>query len=358
MGCRPFEGRLAPRKVRPVDRRGPVAVRSAVLLVMLVAAVALRMAIGRDPLTGTLEWSWPEPALWSLRAGAVCSAVIAGASLGLSGLLLQVLLRNPLASPFVLGLSSGAGLGATIAAWASGAAGAGGWIAALAATGAVQVLPATVGALLTLGIVLWLGTRRGIIDPVSMVLAGTVVAAICGALTLLVQYAMPPASRADAAIWFMGRVPELPDRAVLVVSVGVLAAAAAWAAISARRFDAASVSDDEARSLGVRLATLRLGMYLAAGATAATSVALCGPIAFVGFVAPHVARLLLGARHAPLVLGSVAAGALVLVSADVARQALDLGMGRMPVGVLTALVGGPAFLLVLRSSRLAPGGAL
>lgn len=341
-----------------VGDRTAVNSRSALLLAMLAGAMVLRMTVGRDPATGTLEWSWPEPALASLRAGALWSSVVAGASLGLSGLLLQVLLRNPLASPFVLGLSSGAGLGATLAVWAAGAAGAagaGGWIAAIAATGAVNVVPATIGALLTLGVVLALGMRRGVIEPVSMVLAGTVVAAICGALTLLVQYAMPPVSRADAAIWFMGRVPELPDRATLAVAVVVLVAAAAWSGLSARTFDAASVSDDEARSLGVRLVTLRLGMYIAAGATAATSVALCGPIAFVGFVAPHIARLLLGARHGPLVLGSVVAGALVLVAADVARQALDLGMGRMPVGVLTALVGGPAFLLVLRSTRLGHG---
>jgi len=340
--------------------RTAVTSRTALLMAMLTGAMWLRMVIGRDPEVGSLEWAWPDPAVAALRAGALCSAVVAGASLGLSGLLLQVLLRNPLASPFVLGLSSGAGLGATLAAWAVGAAGgasAGGWIAALAATGAVQVLPATIGALLTLGVVLALGMRRGVIEPVSMVLAGTVVAAICGALTLLVQYAMPPVSRADAAIWFMGRVPELPDRAVLAVAVAVLLAAAVWSGLSARMFDAASVSDDEARSLGVRLVTLRLGMYLAAGATAATSVALCGPIAFVGFVGPHLARLLLGARHGPLVLGSIVAGALVLVSADVARQALDLGMGRMPVGVLTALVGGPAFLLVLRSVRLGHGGS-
>jgi iron complex transport system permease protein len=340
-----------------VNDRRLVLARSALMIALLGGAIALRLAIGRDPASGTLEWAWPEPALRSLRLGAVWSAVVAGASLGLSGLLLQVLLRNPLASPFVLGLSSGAGLGATVAAWAGGAIGAGGWLASLAVTGAVQVLPATIGALLTLGIVLALGTRRGMIDPISMVLAGTVVAAICGAITLLVQYAMPPASRADAAMWFMGRVPEMPDRWVLAVAIVVLLAVSVWAGLTARTFDAASASDDEARSLGVRLSTLRLGMYLAAGATAATSVALCGPIAFVGFVAPHVARLLLGARHAPLVLGSAVAGALVLVAADVARQALDLGMGRMPVGVLTALVGGPAFLLVLRSSRIGWGGA-
>lgn len=330
----------------------------AMLVGCLAAAVLVRLSIGRDPSVGTVEWSWPEGSIMGLRAGAVMSAIVAGASLGMSGLLLQVLLRNPLASPFVLGLSSGAGLGATVAAWASAAAvaGGGGALSALWGTGAMQVLPATAGALGTLAIVLMLGMRRGIIDPISMVLAGTVVAAICGALTLLVQYAMPPASRADAAMWFMGRVPELPDRTVLAVATGVLIASCAWGWWSARQFDVASLGDDEARSLGVRLSTLRVGMYLAAGATAATSVALCGPIAFVGFVAPHIARLLLGARHSPLVIGSVVAGALVLVTADAARQALDFGMGRMPVGVLTALVGGPAFLLVLRTARISSGG--
>jgi iron complex transport system permease protein len=332
----------------------------AMLAVCLAVAVLVRLSIGRDPVLGAVEWSWPGRAILELRAGAVMSALVAGASLGMSGLLLQVLLRNPLASPFVLGLSSGAGLGATVAAWASAAAAAGGGsavaIAGFGGSGAMQVVPATAGALVTLAIVLMLGVRRGIIDPISMVLAGTVVAAICGALTLLVQYAMPPASRADAAMWFMGRVPELPDRAVLAVAVAVLVSSWAWSWWAARQFDAASLSDDEARSLGVRLSTLRVGMYLAAGATAATSVALCGPIAFVGFVAPHIARLLLGARHRPLVLGSVLAGALVLVSADAARQALDFGMGRMPVGVLTALVGGPAFLMVLRTARISPGG--
>lgn len=338
-----------------VDERPRTAVRAGALAALLLCAVALRLTVGRDPSSGSLEWSWPHASVMTLRAGAVMSALVAGASLGLSGLLLQVLLRNPLASPFVLGLSSGAGLGATLAAWGMGAIGGGGWIAMVSWTGVPQVVPAAIGALLTLGIVLALGTRRGAIEPVSMVLAGTVVAAICGALTLMVQYAMPPASRADAGIWFMGRVPEVPDRSVLAVSIAAVAAAVAWSSAAARRFDIASASDDEARSMGVRLSTLRLGMYAAAGITAATSVALCGPIAFVGFVAPHIARLLLGARHRPLVLGSAAAGALVLVAADVARHAIDFGQGRMPVGVLTALVGGPAFLLVLRSSRLGTG---
>lgn len=338
--------------------------RMAAIGAVLGVACAARLWLGRDPSSGSVEWAWPEAEIMPLRIGALMSAAVAGASLGLAGLLLQVLLRNPLASPFVLGLSSGAGLGATVAAWAAGAlaAGAAGptsvaaMIAAwLPAHGAVSVVPATVGALGTLGLVLMLGTRRGMIDPVAMVLSGVVIAAICGALTLVLQQAMPPASRADAATWFLGRIPELPDRPVLAVSVVMLVTCTAWALRAGRQLDLASTSDDEARSLGVRLGALRLRMYLASGALAATSVALCGPIAFVGFIAPHLARLLLGARHGPLVGASVCAGALTLVAADAARQAIDLGTGRLPIGVLTALVGGPAFLAVLRGMR-AQGG--
>lgn len=333
---------------------------AALLGVALAAASAARLWLGRDPSSGAVEWAWPSGEIVALRVGALASAAVAGASLGLSGLLLQVLLRNPLASPFVLGLSSGAGLGATVAAWAlgsiaAGAPGSPGIAAAIAAWvpahGAFTVVPATAGALATLGIVLLLGTRRGLIDPVAMVLSGVVIAAICGALTLVLQQSMPPASRADAATWFLGRIPEIPDRSVLIVAVVALGACMGWAFRAGRQLDLASTSDDEARSLGVRLGALRLRMYLASGALAATSVALCGPVAFVGFIAPHLARLLLGARHGPLVGASVCAGALTLVVADAARQALDIGAGRLPIGVLTALVGGPAFLLVLRSMR-------
>lgn len=334
--------------------------RITLLAAALAVAGAARLWLGRNFSTGTVEWGWPSSDIIGLRLGALASAAVAGASLGLSGLLLQVLLRNPLASPFVLGLSSGAGLGATVAAWAVGAAALAGegtsGVAALAAAwlppqGAASVVPATVGALATLAIVLLLGSRRGVIDPVAMVLSGVVIAAICGALTLVIQQAMPPASRADAATWFLGRIPEIPDRAVLAVSAAVLAACALWALRAGRQLDLASTSDDEARSLGVRLGALRVRMYLAAGALAATSVALCGPIAFVGFIAPHLARILLGARHGPLVGASVLAGALTLVAADAARQGLDIGTGRLPIGVLTALVGGPAFILVLRGMR-------
>ena len=96
---------------------------------------------------------------------------------------------------------------------------------------------------------------------------------------------------------------------------------------------------------------LRVWMFLLAGALTAGAVALCGPIGFVGLIAPHAARLVLGPHHTSLVLGAALAGIILVVGADVARQAIDLGAGRMPIGVFTALIGGPAFIWLLRTGR-------
>ncbi len=328
----------------------------ALLVALVLAAVIARLLIGRDPIAGGINFGWPVREILVLRFGAVQSALVAGASLGLSGLLLQALLRNPLASPFILGLSAGAGLGATAALWiltASGAAAAP-WML-IAVSGADGVIPGTIGSLGVLILVYALGRRGGRLDPLTLVLAGTVVATLCGACILLVQSLMPPASRGDSWMWFMGQVPEMPSRGTLFTAIVVLSIAFAASVRSAAALDVASTSDDEAESLGVSLRTLRVMLFVCAGTLASASVALCGPIAFVGFVAPHIARVVLGARHTALVPASLLAGAAVLVWADAIRQSIDIGAGRLPIGVLTALIGGPIFLIVLRSGRSRSG---
>lgn len=156
-------------------------------------------------------------------------------------------------------------------------------------------------------------------------------------------------------MWFMGKVPELPASESIWTAVALLAVAFAVSFQSGAALDAASTGDEEAESLGVSLKRLRLTLFVCAGALASASVALCGPIAFVGFVAPHLSRLLLGSRHRALVPASVLAGAAILVWADAIRQSIDVGAGRLPIGVLTALIGGPVFLMVMRSRRLRAG---
>ncbi len=326
------------------------------LLGFLIAGIALRFVIARDFSSHTLRFDLPAFNILQLRIGAIESALLAGGSLGLSGLLLQALLRNPLAAPFILGLSAGAGLGATTAMWGTVAFSAGALGSIAAALGVADgIVAGTIGSLIVLSLVYALGRRGGRIDPLTLVLAGTVVSSICGALTLLVQSMMPPSSRGESWSWFMGQIPEIPARGPAIAAVILLVAMTVIGWINGRALDVASTSDDEAESLGVSLKRLRLMLFVGAGALASVSVSLCGPLAFVGFVAPHLSRLVLGSHHRALVPASVIAGGALLVWADAVRQAIDLGAGRLPIGVLTALIGGPVFLWVLRSRRLVPG---
>ncbi len=314
------------------------------LLVGVLLVCVLRLTIDRDP-GGTLGLAWPEPSYARYRWVPMLNALIAGTALAVSGLLLQALLRNPLASPFILGVSSGAGLGVMAAMYAAYAVG------GLPPEVAGVTPPAVLGALGTLGVVYTLGQRRGLIDPVSLLLVGVVIATICSAGIMFFQHLVPTGLRGEFTAWLMGHIPENTSPGGLFLTGGIAAAGLLAALGMGRTLDAATLSDDEARSVGVTIGTQRLVSFSLAGLLAAAAVAVVGPIGFVGLIAPHLARLLLGPRHGPLALGSALCGMAVLVGADVARQAIDLGGGRMPPGIFTALIGGPFFIWLLMSGR-------
>ena len=319
-----------------------------VLAIIVLIAAALRLSVGRIPAEGggwSIILAWPPDELRALRMGAMVSALAAGWSLGLAGLLLQVLLRNPLASPWILGLSSGAGLGVMVALALSTFAG-------LSITGGGGlVLPAVLGALGALALTWGLGRVNGVLDPLRLLLVGVVVASLAGALSMALQDIVPHGLRVDFLDWMMGRIPEAPARSVLWSSlvVAILVTSASWT--WADRIDLACLGDDEARSSGLHLARMRTGLFLGAGALTATAVALVGPIGFVGLLAPHLARLLVGPCHRILVPATCLAGVAMLLSAETIRQFIDLGGGRLHVGVLTALLGGPFFLWLLCTGR-------
>ena len=325
--------------------------RSAMIFALVAIALAIamvRLAAGRV-WTGDgwrLEFGMPESAVAGFRLNALAVASTVGASLAVSGLFLQGLLRNPLASPFVLGLSSGATLGLAVAMWLALAFG----FAPFAGLG--SVVPAFAGAMGTLAIVSLAGRRRGGLDPITLVLAGVVVSSVCGALLMLVHHLLPPGTRGDLIAWTMGRIDEQPDPRLLAGAATILVATVMLGWWLARSLDVALLGDDEARSVGLGLGAWRWGLLIGAGVLAASAVAIAGPIAFVGLVAPHAARILVGPAHRWLVPASALCGAILLVGADVARQPIDLGAGRLPIGVLTAILGGPAFLWLLHRGRL------
>ncbi len=314
-------------------------------LAALAAAICLGRVLIGPAADGTISLAWPEPAYASFRWTSMLVGVTVGTSLAISGVLLQALLRNPLASPFILGVSSGAGLGVMVTRYVEHVTGAtwplpGG-----------DMLPALVGGAAALIVVYLLGRRRGWLDPVTLVLVGVIISTICGALIMFFQHLVPMGLRGDLITWMMGHISEVTPPAVLAVNGGLAVVGLGLGLLLGRAMDAATLADDEARSVGVNLGPLRLAMFALAGVLTAAAVALAGPIGFVGLVAPHAARLLLGPQHTPLVVGAALCGVVFVVGADVGRQAMDFGAGRMPVGIFTALVGGPAFLWLLCSGR-------
>ena len=319
----------------------------AVLLLVLAATAALRVSFGPTASDGAIVMRFGVPSVEALglRGGAVLAAGTLGAALGLAGLALQSLLRNPLAEPFVLGVSSGAGFGVAVVL-------AGGYLLAVPAVRfGGEAGGAIVGAGVTLALVLWLGRSREGHDPTRLVLAGVIVGAIFASATMLVEQMVPHGLRSDLVSWMAGRLPEIQRSEPLAMLGVAVVVGGIFLARKSGALDVACLSDDEARSSGVDLAVLRRELFLVGGVLAALSVAYAGPIGFVGLIAPHAARRLVGASHRALVPASALAGAVLLVLADCARQFIDLGTGRLPVGVVTALAGGPAFLWLLRRGR-------
>lgn len=276
----------------------------------------------------------------AIRQGHLFSGLLVGSSLALAGVLLQGLLRNPLASPDIMGLASGAGLAVMLAAYVGHRLGAQSFV------GANPLGPAVLGSFAVLALVYLLSQRRGVIDPVSMVLVGVIVSITAAAGTMLVQQLMPDRGL-HTARWLFGGLDEEAGAARRVVVAGILLLVGGWAMAQSRIFDAAMMSPDEARSVGIRLGRVRAFQFVGSGLLTGGAVALAGPVGFVGLVAPHLARGLVGPRHAWSQAASMLIGALLVVAADASIRVIEVSSGRVPLGVLTALLGGPFFLALL-----------
>ncbi len=305
------------------------------LFIACAIVVALRLLVGSDG-WGIVD----DPAITRLRMDRVIIGGIVGASLGLSGTLLQSLLRNPLASPDLMGLSAGAGFAVTLRTWQVGS--------LLGASAAA--FPALIGAMGVLLFVWFLSQRRGIIDPITMILVGVIVSVILGAATMLVVSLMPDRGF-SVSRWMMGTLREQVDAGTLLVCSAILIGVVGWAVAAARSFDVMALGEDEAKSVGVSVSAVRAGQFIGAGVLTAISIVLAGPIGFVGLVCPHLVRLLAGPGHRTLVIGSTLAGIALVVGADTLVRAVPTDAGRIPIGVITSLIGGPVFLVMLLRMR-------
>lgn len=316
------------------------------LAVVAVAAFALALASGSAQLSPAELWqalvspgdSVAGEILTRLRLPRALAAFAVGGLLALAGALMQVLLRNPLADPYVLGLSGGAAVGALGA--------------MLAGLGALAInLGASAGALAAILLVFAFARRDfarqqmyGALDASPrLLLTGVIMAAGWGALITLTLTLAPEARLRGMLFWLMGDLNGVESWAPALLA---LAGALALSLPLARELNVLLRGEVLAQALGVRVAPLRRMIYLVASVATALAVTTAGAIGFVGLVVPHALRLALGNDQRVLLPASALAGGTLLLLADTAARSL-LAPQQLPVGVITALVGVPAFLFLL-----------
>lgn len=326
---------MQPASVRA--RRRKAAAWLVALLLLAVGAALLSVACGSSGCGAT------PSAILELRLARTSAAFATGALLALAGSLMQVLLRNPLADPYVLGISGGAAVGALLAM---------AWLPALAF--AVQG-GALAGAFLSL-FLLFLLVRRAAFAPVAadhvaggvrLILTGVMLAAAFGAFLSLLLALAPDNALRGVFFWLLG---DLENSRLQGFGWAVLGLCLAWATLAAPRLNVLAHGDATAWLLGISVGRLKLATLLMASLATAAAVSMAGTIGFLGLVVPHALRLVLGNDQRLLLPTAVLGGGAVLVLADLLARTVVAPV-QLPVGVITALAGVPVFLFLLARSR-------
>jgi iron complex transport system permease protein len=285
----------------------------------------------------------PGPTLdrivWRLRLPRAVLACIVGGGLSIIGVAMQTLVRNPLAEPYILGISSGASAGASLFYL--------GFLPPLISKTLTMPVAAFAGGLLSISIV-YLVARTGTrVSVTRLLLAGVAMSALMASVTSFVTFSSPEPDKLRAVLfWLLGSLSgarwELLPIPALITAIGL-----GVMMVLARPLDAMLVGEEPAQSLGMPVEALKKGLIVLAALVTGTLVAVSGAIGFVGLIVPHVVRLLVGVPHRRLVPLSFVAGAVFLCWADLAARTLLPGQ-ELPVGILTALCGVPFFLVLLR----------
>jgi iron complex transport system permease protein len=320
------------------------AITLALLSLVLLVSVALALAVGSvgiplhrvlgaglgfDTLSDT-----EQTIILSIRLPRVLLGIVVGAGLSVAGAMLQAILRNPLAEPYILGISSGGTMGTILVAATTTVAGL--WLGPLASfTGSAVVM----------FLVYVLAHRQGRLDPYTLLLAGVMVGAFFNAAVLL-TIAMYNQELRNAFLWLMGNLSSAQMES-LVVTAPLMLAGVVVSAWDARRYNLIATGEETAAQLGVNVKSLRKRTYIVASLITGAVVSVSGVIGFVGLIVPHVCRILFGPDHRILLPSSFLIGGAFLVLADTLARTL-IAPAEIPVGAVTAALGAPVFVYLLR----------
>jgi iron complex transport system permease protein len=311
-----------------VKKLSPVAaVATSVLLLVLALAVAPLVSRSTLPLDRTWQFNFPRTVV----------AAVAGAALACAGVVLQSVLRNPLATPFTLGMSSGAALGAAAALKIA---------AATTILGLAGVeLGALVGGLASASLVYLIARSQREVPAETLLLAGVAVAQLAASGIAILQFVSDTPDLAAIVRWNMGGIGGVSWGPLVAILPLLLCGFAAFALV-ARDLDVASLDEDSARALGVDPARARKLAFVGASLVTAGVVAIAGPVGFVGLVVPHAVRRVVGADHRVVLPCSALTGAAFLIACDLVARTL-LYPTELPINVVTSVIGCPTFIWIL-----------
>ncbi|BAU31271.1 FecCD family ABC transporter permease [Microcella alkaliphila] len=323
---------------------------------IIASAVTGQLAVAPTEVLGSLlraigidtAWAPTDPivesTLWVVRFPRIVMGLMVGASLAVAGAVMQAIFGNPLAEPGVVGVSSGAALGASIAIT----------IGASVLGGPGVAVFAFLGGLVATLLVYAVARAGGRTEVVTLLLTGIAINAFAQAGIAFVLFIADSASREQIVFWQLGSIAGSLWNQVLIVAVVALFGTLA-ALFLARRLDLLALGERNARQLGVNVERLRIVAIVLVALLTGAAVAFTGIIAFVGLVVPHIIRMIIGPAHRGLILASAVGGGALLVIADLMTRTLIAG-AELPIGMLTSLVGGPFFFYLLWRQRRRSGG--
>ena len=311
------------------------------LIVLLVIMAAISIFAGSVWISPLKALKGQNFDIIKIRALRIILAFIAGAGLSAAGVILQGLLRNPLAEPYVLGISSGAGLGAAgciVLGLGSGALGLG-----------FLPLMAFLGALLTMILVYSLARINGKISIHNLLLSGVIVGAVLSAILIFMVSVSSREGLHSLLWWLLGSLQQFDFKLVTVVGI-IVTISLGISLIFWRDLNIITLGEEPAIHLGIKTETIKKILFALASLLTAAIVSACGLIGFVGLIIPHIMRILVGPNHKFLFISSIIAGGVFLIACDLLSRTL-LSPIEIPIGVITAIIGGPLFVFLLRQRK-------
>jgi iron complex transport system permease protein len=308
------------------------------LFFSLIALLILNIFIGavKIPLDSVMEPGYAE--IIKLRLFRALLAIAAGAGLSIAGVILQTILRNPLAEPYVLGVSSGAGLGAVIG-------------LLFLPLGICVNSAAFAGGMVTIYFVYKLAKINGRMSSENMIIAGIIVNGFLSSLLMFFVSNSSSGNIHSVIWWLLGNLQVYSITPILILSITALAGFLV-SFIFAREMNAISLGEEEARHLGIDIEKVKIILLLIATFITSLAVSICGIIGFTGLMMPHIARRLVGPDHRLFLPVSVLMGAAFLLLCDIFSKII-IAPGEVPIGVITSFIGVPFFIYILRMSRKA-----